>query len=70
MALVEPRRRVASPDERVPLDLTYTQIGMILGALAAVQMRINGSQNSLVQRELNDLRQDINEQVQETARRL
>lgn len=56
------------PDRRVPLSLTYTQIGMLLGALGVVQLRLNGRTTELVQRELQALRDDINEQVQETAR--
>lgn len=60
-------RRVAGPDERVPIELTYRQIGMVLGALSVVQLSLNGRKTEMVQREIEELRQEINEQVQEKS---
>lgn len=61
------RRAVTGPDERVPLDLTYRQIGLIKGALAHTQLNVYGDRHELLQREIHALRREIDEQVQETA---
>lgn len=53
------------PDGRVKIELTYRQIGMIFGALNVVQSKINGAQNTLVQMELRELRDEMTEQIQE-----
>ena len=60
-------RKVSGPDDRVPLSLTYVQVGMVLAALSILQGRMNGHGADLAQREVEALRRDINEQVQETA---
>jgi hypothetical protein len=63
-----PRRQVAGPDERVPIELTYVQIGLVLGALAHTQLNVHGDKSELVQREIHQLRREINEQVQATVK--
>lgn len=60
-------RKAAGPDERVPIELTYRQIGLIQGALAHTQLSVNGDSTELVQREVQELRREIYEQVQEKS---